>query len=328
MRRLLVTGGAGFVGSHFVHHALAAGADVEVVTLDALTYAGDLRSLADLADEPRHRFVQGDVRDADLVASLVNDADAVVNLAAESHVDRSIVGPAEFLETNVLGAGVVFDACRRAGVPRLLHVSTDEVYGPIEAPARFREEDRLAPSSPYAASKAAADLLATTYGTTYGYPVTVTRCVNTYGPRQLPEKLVPRFVTRLVDGGRVPLYGDGQQVRDWLHVTDNVAAQWRVLEDGEPGRIYNVGAGDERSNRWMAEALLVRLGLGADRIEPVADRPGHDRRYAVDDRRVRALGWRPRVPLEEGLSATVRWYVDNEAWWRPHVERLDGGGGS
>lgn len=317
---LVTTGGAGFIGSHLARHALAVDDAVRVTTLDALTYAGHRSTIADLEATGRHRLVVGDVRDAALVAELVADADAVVHLAAESHVDRSIDGPAVFLETNVVGAGVVFEACRRAEVPRVLHVSTDEVYGPVAAPHHATEDDPLTGSSPYAASKAAADLLAAAYRTTYGYPITVTRTTNNYGPFHLPEKMIPRAITRLLAGGTVPVYGDGLQVRDWTYVADNAAAQWTVLTEGEPGGVYNVGAGQEVTNRALAEALVERFGRGEDAIEHVADRPGHDRRYAVDAGRVRELGWRPEVTLDEGLERTIAWFRDREDWWRPLVE--------
>jgi dTDP-glucose 4,6-dehydratase len=315
--RLLVTGGAGFIGVNLIRFVLGETRDVRVTNLDALTYAGNLSSLADLADDPRYRFVRGDIRDPRLVTELVADADAVVNLAAESHVDRSIDGPAVFLDTNVSGAGVVFEACRRAEVTRVLHVSTDEVYGSVAAPRAAAEVDALQPNSPYAASKAGADLLARAYGVTYGFPITVTRTTNNLGPYQLPEKLVPLFVTNLLRGRRLPVYGDGEQVRDWLYVVDNAAAQWLVLTEGRPGETYNVGAGNERSNLELTRAILAHVGLGEDMIEHVDDRPGHDRRYAVDTTRIHELGWRPRTDLDTALDATIAWYRANEDWWRP-----------
>jgi dTDP-glucose 4,6-dehydratase len=318
--RLLVTGGAGFIGSNFIRYVLGSSHDVHVTNLDALTYAGNLASLADASDDRRYRFVRGDVRDMELVGRLVAEADAVVHFAAESHVDRSIDGSRTFLETNVTGAGVVFEACRRAEVARVLHISTDEVYGSIEEPAAFREEDPLLPNSPYAASKAAADLLARSYGVTYGYPITVTRTTNNFGPYHFPEKMIPLFVTNLLDGRKVPLYGDGGNVRDWTYVIDNCAAQWRVLLDGTPGEVYNVGAGNERSNHDLTMLLLDRCGASEEMIEHVADRPGHDRRYAVDASRIRALGWAPSISFEEALDATVAWYRANEWWWRPLKE--------
>ncbi len=315
--RLLVTGGAGFIGANFVRHVLAHTSDVRLTNLDALTYAGNLASLADVAEDPRYRFVEGDVRDTDLVTELVADADAVVHFAAESHVDRSIDGPRAFLETNLVGAGVVFEACRRAEVERVLHISTDEVYGSIAAPGAFRETDALEPNSPYAASKAAADLLARSYGVTYGYPITVTRTANNFGPYHYPEKMIPLFVTNLIDGRPVPLYGDGRNVRDWTYVLDNVAAQWLALTEGTPGAVYNVGAGNERSNREVTETILHRFGVGTEMIEQVADRPGHDLRYCVDTSRIRALGWSPAVDFEQALDETIAWYRANESWWRP-----------
>ncbi len=314
---LLVTGGAGFIGAHFVRYVLRNTDDVRVTNLDGLTYAGNLDSLADVEDDPRYRFVKGDIRDHVAVAEAVGDADAVVHFAAESHVDRSITGPGVFLDTNVVGAGVVFEACRRAEVERVLHISTDEVYGSISAPGSFTEDGPLAPNSPYSASKAGADLLARSYQATYGYPITVTRTTNNFGPFHHPEKVIPRFVTNLLDGRKVPLYGDGRNVRDWLYVTDNVAAQWQVLTDGEPGALYNVGAGNELSNLELTLAILDRFGVGEEMIEFVDDRPGHDLRYSVDTSRIRALGWRPQMSFEAALDETIAWYRANEWWWRP-----------
>jgi dTDP-glucose 4,6-dehydratase len=322
--RLVVTGGAGFIGSNFIRYVLAHTDDVEVVNLDALTYAGNLASLADVADDRRYTFVHGDIRDAELVGATVAGADLVVNFAAESHVDRSIEGPAAFLDTNVTGAGVVFEACRRAEVPRVLHISTDEVYGSIEEPGSFREGDALEPNSPYSASKAGADLLARAYGVTYGYPISVTRTANNFGPYHYPEKVIPLFVTNLIDGLDVPLYGDGRNVRDWTYVEDNAAAQWLVLTEAEQGSVYNVGAGNELTNRELTMTLLERFGVGEDRIRHVADRPGHDLRYSVDTSRIRALGWRPEVSFEEGLDRTIAFYRAREDWWRP----LKAGGAS
>lgn len=315
--RLVVTGGAGFIGSNFTRYVLGATDDVRVTNLDALTYAGNPASLADVAEDPRYDFVRADIRDRAAVDAAVADADMVVNFAAESHVDRSIDGPAAFLDTNVTGAGVVFEACRRAEVPRVLHISTDEVYGSVAEPDSFREGDALEPNSPYSASKAGADLLARAYGVTYGYPISVTRTANNFGPYHYPEKMIPLFVTNLIDGGEVPLYGEGLNVRDWTYVEDNAAAQWLVLTEAEPGSLFNVGAGNELTNRELTMRLLERFGVGEERIRRVPDRPGHDLRYSVDTTRIRALGWRPRVDLDEGLDRTIAFYREREDWWRP-----------
>jgi dTDP-glucose 4,6-dehydratase len=315
--RLLITGGAGFIGSNFIRYVLSHTDDVTVTNLDALTYAGNLASLHDIDGDRRYRFVHGDVCDPGVVDELAGACDAIVHFAAESHVDRSIDGPAEFLRTNVTGAGVVFEAARHHDVERVLHISTDEVYGSIAEPDSFTEEHPLRPNSPYAASKAAADLLARSYAVTYGYPITVTRTTNNFGPYHYPEKMIPLFITNLLDGGNVPLYGDGRNVRDWTYVEDNAAAQWLVLTDGEPGAVYNVGAGNELTNRELTLRLLARLGASEDRIDHVPDRPGHDLRYSVDTRGVRELGWQPATDLDTALDATIRWYRDNEWWWRP-----------
>jgi dTDP-glucose 4,6-dehydratase len=322
--RLLVTGGAGFIGANLIHHVLGSTDDVRITNLDALTYAGNLASLRAWEDDPRYRFIRGDICDAELVDRLMAESDAVVNFAAESHVDRSIEGPAEFLRTNVTGAGVVFEAARRHEVDRVLHISTDEVYGSIEEPGSFRESDALEPNSPYSASKAGADLLARAYRETFGFPIMVTRTANNFGPYHYPEKVIPLFVTNLMDGKNVPLYGDGRNVRDWTYVLDNVAAQWLVLIEGQPGDVYNVGAGNEMSNREMTYAILERFGLTGDeaeaQIDRVADRPGHDLRYSVDTTRIRELGWAPQHSFEDALDATIAWYREHEGWWRPLKE--------
>ena len=325
IRTVLVTGGAGFIGSNFIRYVLQTEPRVHVTNLDALTYAGNLASLVQVADDPRYRFEHGDVCDPEQVDRLMADVDAVVHFAAESHVDRSIDGPAEFLRTNVLGSGVVFEAARRHGIERCLHISTDEVYGSIDAPGSFTETDPLVPNSPYSASKAGADLLARSYAQTYDYPIMVTRTTNNFGPYHHPEKVIPLFITRLIDGQTVPLYGDGSNVRDWTFVDDNAAAQWLVLTQGTPGEVYNVGAGNELSNKELTYAILERFGFDGEaadqRIEFVADRPGHDLRYSVTTDKIRALGWAPTHSFEEGLDATVAWYRDNEAWWRPLAAR-------
>ncbi|MPZ88747.1 MAG: dTDP-glucose 4,6-dehydratase [Nitriliruptorales bacterium] len=315
--RLLVTGGAGFIGSNFIRHVLTTQPEVRVTNFDKLTYAGNLASLRDLEDDPRYRFIRGDLVDSELLAQVVPEHDAVVNFAAESHVDRSITASGDFINANVLGANSLFSAAMHAGVERVLHISSDETYGSIPEPGSFREGDALEPNSPYSASKASADLFARAYGVTYGYPITVTRTANNFGPYHFPEKAIPLFVTNLLDGHQVPLYGTGANVRDWTYVLDNVAAQWLVLTEGKPGEIYNVGAGNEMSNRDLTLCILERFGMGEEMIRLVADRPGHDLRYSVDTTKVRALGWKPEHSFQEALDATIEWYRSNEWWWRP-----------
>ncbi len=312
--RLLVTGGAGFIGANFVHRAVDRGDDVTVY--DALTYSGNPANLAGLEGRRGYRFVHADVCDGAALAEAMAGHDAVVHFAAESHVDRSITDPARFVSTNCGGTATVCRAALEVGVGRVLHVSTDEVYGSIDE-GSFIEADPLAPSSPYSASKAASDLIALSYHRTYGLPVVVTRSTNNYGRFQYPEKVVPLFVTRLLRGGRVPLYGDGGNVRDWCHVDDNCAAIERVLVDGADGTVYNVGAGNEIDNLDLTRRLLGLCGADESSIEYVTDRPGHDRRYSVDTERIRALGWAPVHDLADGLEATVAWYRDNAAWWEP-----------
>jgi dTDP-glucose 4,6-dehydratase len=313
--RSLVTGGAGFIGSNYVRHVLAT-TDDEVTVYDALTYAGNPANLADLEVGPRFRFVEGDVTDRESVAEAMAGHDVVVHFAAETHVDRSIVSPDQFVSTNCGGTNVVCDVARRQGVDRLVHVSTDEVYGSI-AEGSFTETDALGPRSPYSASKAGSDLIALSYGHTYGLPVVVTRSSNNFGPYQFPEKVVPLFVTNLLDGRRVPLYGDGGNIRDWCHVEDNCAAIDLVLRQGQPGEIYNIGAGNEITNRDLTGRLLALCGRDESMIEHVTDRLGHDRRYSIDASKVTALGWRPRWELDAGLAVTVAWYRDNRWWWEP-----------
>ena len=313
--RILVTGGCGFIGSHFVRHALAQGA--EVTNLDLVTYAGNPANCADVADHPGYRFVQGDIRDRELLANVMPGHDWVAHFAAESHVDRSIDGADEFLTTNVLGTHALLDAALRADVPRFLHISTDEVYGSVPAPHRSVESDPLEPNSPYSVSKASGDLLARAYRVTFDYPVMVTRTSNNFGPFHYPEKMIPLFVTNLLDGQPVPVYGTGENVRDWLYVIDNVAAQWLVLTQGQPGETYNVGAGNEVSNLELTRRILAAMGHGEDAIRFVDDRPGHDLRYCVDSSKVAALGWAPAHTLDEALEVTIDWYRAREDWWRP-----------
>jgi dTDP-glucose 4,6-dehydratase len=317
--RILVAGGAGFIGSNFIRYILGAHGDWSVVNVDKLTYAGNLANLADVAGDPRYRFHRADICDAAEVARIFAEEkpEAVVNFAAETHVDRSIDDPALFLRTNVLGTQVLLDAARKAKVARYLQISTDEVYGSLGPTGKFSEESPLAPNSPYAASKTSADLLVRAYGKTFSMPVLVTRCSNNYGPYQFPEKLIPFFVTLLREGKPVPVYGDGMNVRDWIHVEDHSRAVDAVLQHGRPGEIYNVGGGNERTNIEITKLLIAAMGKDERLMKFVPDRPGHDRRYAIDDAKIRAeLGVVPRVPFEEGLRATVRWYIDNEPWWR------------
>ncbi|MBW3577055.1 MAG: dTDP-glucose 4,6-dehydratase [Actinobacteria bacterium] len=319
--RVMVTGGAGFIGANFVRYLLHTHADVRVTNFDKLAYAGNLDSLRGVDDDERYTFVQGDVCDQALLSEVLPGHDAVVNFAAESHVDRSITASHEFIETNVAGANTLFGVAMRLEIPRFLHISTDEVYGSIGEPGGFVEGDALEPNSPYSASKAAADLLARAYRETYGYPITVTRTTNNFGPYHYPEKVIPLFVTNLIDGEKVPLYGEGHNVRDWTYVLDNCEAQWLVLTEGTPGEVYNVGAGNEMTNKRLTYAILARFGYVGDEadewIDLVADRPGHDLRYSVDTTRIRELGWKPQHTFEEALDATVGWYRDNEWWWRP-----------
>ena len=314
--KLLVTGGAGFIGSNFVRHVLAAHADDTVVTLDKLTYAGNPANLADLSGTPRHRFVKGDIGDAALVRELAAGVDAIVNFAAESHVDRSILDPEAFLRTGVHGVYTLLEAVRELKIPRFLHISTDEVYGSI-AHGSAAEDAPLAPTSPYSAAKAAGDLLALAYVHTHHLPVVITRSSNNFGPYQYPEKVIPLFVTNALDDEALPLYGDGKNVRDWLYVLDNCEAIDLVLRRGREGEVYNIGGGHEVENVALTRDILRLTGKPETLIRPVKDRPGHDRRYSVDCRKVRALGWTPRHAFADALAATVDWYRRNEAWWRP-----------
>ena len=313
--KIFVTGAAGFIGSNYVHHVLAT-SDDEVTVFDALTYAGNLDNLRDVAHDPRYRFVQGDICDRDAVSAAMAGHDAVVHFAAESHVDRSITGPDAFVATNCDGTNVVCDVARQIEVDRFVHISTDEVYGSIDV-GSFRETDRLGPRSPYSASKAGSDLIAMAYHETYGLPVIVTRSSNNFGPYQFPEKVIPLFVTNLLEGRNVPLYGDGGNVRDWCHVADNCAGVDLVLRTGTVGEIYNIGAGNEITNLDLTHRLLSLLDCGEDRIDRVEDRLGHDRRYSIDCSKVRALGWSPIRQLDDALADTVAWYRDNRWWWEP-----------
>ncbi len=319
--RVLVTGGAGFIGSAFVRHLIegrwAALNGAEIVVLDALATGGTLASLAPVTNSPRLRVEVGDIRDPALVARLMTGTGLVVHFAAETHVDRSIADGAPFVSVNVLGTQVLLEAAVQAGIGKFVQVSTDEVYGSI-ASGSWPETRPLDPSSPYSASKAGADLLALAYHRTYGLPVCVTRSSNNYGPYQFPEKLIPRFVTRLLDGQKVPLYGDGQQVRDWLHADDHCDALALVAAAGRPGQIYNVGGGTELTNAELTGRILAAVGADESMVEHVPDRPGHDRRYSVDWTKIRdELGYRPRVEFGPGLAATITWYAENRSWREP-----------
>ncbi|MGA9597077.1 MAG: dTDP-glucose 4,6-dehydratase [Acidimicrobiia bacterium] len=318
MPRYLVTGGAGFIGSTFIRHLLGTDPDATVTNLDLLTYAGLHANVAELDQDDRHEFVHGDVADAALVDTLMDGIDIVVNFAAESHVDRSIAGPAVFLRSNILGTGVLLDAARRRHVPTFVQVSSDEVYGPVPTGAAD-EEAPLRPSSPYAASKAAADMVVASYRHTYGYEAIVTRSTNNYGPYQHPEKLIPLAITRLLEGGVVPVYGDGKHEREWLWVDDHVAAIRLLIDEGTPGETYNIGSGEQCENLDVVERLIGLVGSGS--MEHVTDRPGHDRRYGLDTAKLRALGWKPTVDLDEGLARTVAWYREHRDWWEPLVTR-------
>jgi dTDP-glucose 4,6-dehydratase len=323
--RLLVTGGAGFIGSDFVRMLLTGRfpdwADAQVTVLDKLTYSGSLSNLDPVRAHPRFTFVQGDIGDADVVDEVMAGQDAVVHFAAESHVDRSIAGSGPFVVTNVLGTQVLLDAALRHQVGRFVHVSTDEVYGSIEEGA-WTENWPLAPRSPYSASKAGSDLLALAYARTHGMDVVVTRCSNNYGPHQFPEKVIPLFVTNLLDGRKVPLYGDGGNIRDWLHVDDHCQGIYLAGAKGRGGEIYHIGGGTELTNKELTGLLLDACGATWDMVEPVEDRKGHDRRYALDISKISTeLGYAPAVPFDDGLAATVAWYRDNRDWWEPLKEK-------
>ncbi|MBA2324762.1 MAG: dTDP-glucose 4,6-dehydratase [Pseudonocardiales bacterium] len=319
--RILVTGGAGFIGSHYVRRTLGgaypAYADAHVTVLDLLSYAGTRTNLTEVEDSPRYRFVHGDIRDAGLVAALMSSVDLVVHFAAESHVDRSITGAADFVSTNVGGTQILLQAALEHRVGKFVHVSTDEVYGSIAA-GSWSEAHPLEPNSPYSAAKAGSDLLVRAYHRTHGLNVSITRCSNNYGPHQFPEKVIPLFLTNLMDGHRVPLYGDGQNVRDWLHVEDHCRGIALVAEGGRAGEIYNIGGGTELSNRELTGVLLTATGRDWSMVEPVADRLGHDRRYSVDITKIAdELGYAPEVEFADGIAATVAWYRDHRGWWEP-----------
>jgi len=321
IKKIMVTGGAGFIGSNFIRHVHGRHPGVELLNFDKLTYAGNLENLEGIAG--RYAFVQGDIRDMPAVAAALDGVDAIVNFAAETHVDRSIHDPGDFILTDVYGVFVLLEAMKaRRGVKLFVHVSTDEVYGSI-ASGRFHEESPLNPSSPYSASKAGGDRLAYSYCKTYGLPVVIARPANNYGPCQYPEKLIPFFVTRALQDLPLPLYGDGRHCRDWLHVEDTVRGILALLEKGRPGEAYNLGAGQERSNLEVTRAILALLGKPESLVRRVADRRGHDFRYALDFAKARSLGWEPQIDFDAGLRQTVEWYVRHERWWRRLIDQSE-----
>ncbi|QKV97158.1 dTDP-glucose 4,6-dehydratase [Streptomyces sp. NA02950] len=322
--KILVTGGAGFIGSHYVRTLLGphGPGDVAVIVIDKLTYAGNPANLDPVREHPCFDFVRGDICDVSLVEQLVDESDQVVHFAAESHVDRAILGASEFVRSNVVGTQVLLDAAVRSGLSTFIHISTDEVYGSIPE-GSWPEDHPLRPSSPYSASKASSDLIALSYYGTHGLDVRITRCSNNYGQYQFPEKVIPLFITNLLDGRKVPLYGDGLHTRDWLHIDDHVKGIDLVRTKGRPGEIYNVGGGTELTNRELTGLLLAMCGMGWDMVKHVVDRKGHDRRYSVCDHKIRnTLGYCPRKDFETGLAETVAWYRSNRAWWEPLKERL------
>jgi dTDP-glucose 4,6-dehydratase len=317
--KILVTGGAGFIGSNYVRHVFA-NTDDEVTVYDALTYAGNLSTLRDVDDDLRYRFVKGNICDPATLEEAMAGKDAVVHFAAESHVDRSIAGPEDFIHTKCFGTNIVMDTAHRLEIDRVVHIGTDEVYGSVET-GSSKESDPLEPRSPYSASKAGSDLIALSYHHTYGLPVVVTRCTNNFGPYQYPEKAIPLFTTNLLNGVPVPLYGDGLNERDWIYVDDHCAGVHLALHHGVAGEIYNIGAGNETPNRELVDKLLALLGKGEDMVEYVTDRLGHDRRYSVDIAKITDLGWRKLRTLDEALAETVEWYRANRPWWEPLKER-------
>jgi len=318
-KTLLITGGAGFIGSNFIHYIARKYPEYRIINLDKLTYAGNLENLRDIEDNPNYKFIKGDIANRKLVGEIFNynKIDAIINFAAESHVDRSIEDPGVFIRTDIYGTYVLLEAARKYNSKIFLQISTDEVYGSIED-GSFAEDDALKPSSPYSASKAGAEMIVRSFFKTFGTPIIITRTTNNFGPYQYPEKIIPLFVTNLIDDIKVPLYGDGMNVRDWIYVDDNCGALDLVLHKGRVGEIYNIGAGNEKPNIWITKKIIEILGKSEDVIEPVADRLGHDRRYSVDCTKLKKdLGWETQYDFEEALGKTIRWYMDNQNWWRP-----------
>ena len=317
---ILVTGGAGFIGSNFIHYMLEKHPDDNLINLDLLTYAGNIHNLDDIKDNPHYHFVKGNIVNRELVSHLVHEfnIDHIVNFAAESHVDRSILHPDVFVETNVQGTLALLDVAKREGVEKFLQVSTDEVYGTLGATGYFTEESPLQPNSPYSASKASADMIVRSYFETYGYNVNITRCSNNYGPYQFPEKLIPLMTSNGMEGKDLPIYGNGKNIRDWLYVSDHCQAIDLVLRNGKPGGVYNVGGHNERTNNEIVHLIVDNLGISEDHIKYVKDRLGHDKRYAIDPTKIETeLGWKPEYTFDTGIVKTIDWYKDNEAWWKP-----------
>jgi dTDP-glucose 4,6-dehydratase len=316
---LLVTGGAGFIGSNFVRYMLNKYPKYKIVNYDLLTYAGNLENLKDIQENPRYVFVKGDIRNYQLVDYIVKShhIDVIVNFAAESHVDRSISDPNVFVKTNVLGTQVLLDVAKANNIQKYVQISTDEVYGSLGDTGYFTEETPLAPNSPYSASKASADLLVRAYHETYGLDVNITRCSNNYGPYHFPEKLIPLMITNALEGKELPIYGDGQNIRDWLHVKDHCAAIDLVIHIGKPGEVYNIGGHNERTNNEIVHLIVEKLGVSKSLIKYVSDRPGHDRRYAIDPTKIMTeLGWKPQYTFDRGIEETIQWYINNSDWWK------------
>ena len=315
MTKVLITGGAGFIGSNFVKYMLDKHPDYELVNLDALTYCGNLENLKDIEDSDNYTFVKGDIRDKELVSNLVGDCDYVINFAAESHVDRSIEDPEIFIKSNVLGTQVLLNAANRFGVEKFIQISTDEVYGSLGKTGYFTESTPLQPNSPYSASKAGADLVVRAYGETFNLPINITRCSNNYGPYQFPEKLIPLMISNALEGKKLPVYGDGKNIRDWLHVHDHCRAIDLVMHEGVLGEVYNIGGNNEKQNIEIVKLILNELGKDDSLIEFVTDRLGHDRRYAIDSSKIQNdLGWKPEYTFETGIKETINWYLDNQDW--------------
>lgn len=317
MVKILITGGAGFIGSNFVSYMLDKYPDYEIVNLDALTYCGNLENLKEIEGNPNYTFIKGDITDKELIYKIASDTDYIINFAAESHVDRSIEDPEIFIKSNILGTQVLLDAAKEYNIKKFLQVSTDEVYGSLGKTGYFKEDSPLAPNSPYSASKAGADLMVRAYNKTFNLPVNITRCSNNYGPYQFPEKLIPLMISNALENKPLPVYGDGMNVRDWLHVYDHCTAIDLVLQKGKSGEIYNIGGNNEKSNIEIVKLILKYLRKDESLIKYVEDRPGHDRRYAIDSTKIqKELGWKAEYTFETGISKTIKWYLDNRKWWK------------